>query len=664
MTEQSSSKSFFGIYLRYRINQQRVNLIMCVILNILALPLLALALNKGLNNGFDDFYQTGRILAVISAVVLIILAINGAVTSFEFYNKKNLTDTFGVLPITNTQRFFGDLIGGYIANVAPVIPCGLVGGIMFGSMQGKFDAILAENEIEPFMNLRSVGLNLFVALFFIYTITYLIAVLVTSACGRTLHSTVFSIFTAIAIPLFVGGMVGCFAVCMLGVNTRKLMWDTIMLFSPIALMKDVFGAVILFENIDLENPSIVFNAFNPANIIVWTVLAVVLIAAAYFVGKRRKTENVGSSVVVRFVYYVICGLTSGGVCAIILGLIFSDVSRHSPLGHIIPILSGLVISVIMLLLWLPKKRYLLRGIIAGAGSVVAVYGLFTLFDKTGCFGARYFPENSAKIEYVKADDFLTITDKADIEKYMKLNNETLRKNYANIIYAYYSDGYKVEYKLSNGKTIERIYNEGYDYFNSSFFNVEWAMRENEMTLKGYNDNFFDAVSNNSDYWNCYVFNVDRQVNIPHDKNDEFISILRDEVEEKYDPNDVNYYGYAEFRTVRYRRKFLLPNSYTKTIAFLESLGGNYVVETDPNSELFSIGYSPKPNTFDLHLRVKYKDRNDPRVKELQSFFQDWNSTGDDIADEAFSVFMDRGSYRILKENSQRALEIMLELAGE
>ncbi len=62
MTEQNSSKSFFGIYLRYRIKEQKMNLILCVILNVLSLPMLAVAMGKGISTGnqYDDFYLVGR----------------------------------------------------------------------------------------------------------------------------------------------------------------------------------------------------------------------------------------------------------------------------------------------------------------------------------------------------------------------------------------------------------------------------------------------------------------------------------------------------------------------------------------------------------------------------------------------------------------------------
>lgn len=126
MTEQSSSKSFFGIYLRHRLRQQRMNFILCAILNVLTLPLLTVSMEKGIKNPLDDFYVAGHVGAVMSGIALFVLAVAGAVMSFEYYNKKNLTDTLGVLPITNKQRFFGDLIGGYIANVAPIIPFGAV----------------------------------------------------------------------------------------------------------------------------------------------------------------------------------------------------------------------------------------------------------------------------------------------------------------------------------------------------------------------------------------------------------------------------------------------------------------------------------------------------------------------------------------------------------
>ncbi len=657
MTEQNSSKSFFGIYLRYRIKEQKMNLILCVILNVLSLPMLAVAMGKGISTGnqYDDFYLVGRAWAVMSWIALVIIAIAGAAMSFEFYNKKNLTDTLGVLPITNKQRFFGDLIGGYIANVVPVIPFGIAAMVIFYSLQGKFDALITKdnNDIECVFQIGKLGLDIFVSLFFSLTISYLIAVLVTSACGKMFHSTILSVFTIAGLSFFPAGIVGCFSMNMLGIDISKYIYDTMLFFPPIALIKNMYDSANLLENLDfykLQRAEDIFIVFKPVYIMVWIILGVGLIAGAYFIGKHRKSENVGSSIVFRPLFYISCGLASGGTSAIILSA--------NTTSYIITILlsffGGGIVCLIMHLIWLPSKKHLMRGIIAGSASILAAFGLCVLFDKTCCFGARLLPENSAKIEYVNANDFITITDKADIETYMKLQNRILRSySFDNIHYVSgndpYSSFYKIEYRLANGRIVKRQYNR------SLYGNVE-------QNLDGYGRYFFDKIAElaeaNGDM-SCFVTIDSGRINIPKDKSEEFFNLIRGEAEEKY-KYGAGVYGGVVFNVGSRTILFNVQNDFTKTIAYLEKMWNNIAEINSPDSTYLWIRYIPSLNESELSVTIKYRDKDNELVKELVSLLKP--SREDKNRDE--KMVISGADYHVPKENSQKVLDILTKMVEE
>lgn len=645
MTEQSSSKSFFGIYLRHRLRQQRMNFILCAILNVLTLPLLTVSMEKGIKNPLDDFYVAGHVGAVMSGIALFVLAVAGAVMSFEYYNKKNLTDTLGVLPITNKQRFFGDLIGGYIANVAPIIPFGAVSAAIMSTHQADFDELLRSYNVTLGFDLGALGLDLFVLMMFALTTAYLIAALVASACGKAVHSVIFSIFAIVGLPLFFGGIVRCFVLNMLGVETSAYLMKTMMFFPPLALLKNAFDHSDISSTVrNVELSDLEFYTNNSNYVIVWIALGAALVMGAYFLGKHRKPENVGSAVIIRPIVYIICGLISGGVCASILGYAYKNVF-YVP---ITAILAGLTVCIVMLLIWLPNKKYLSRGFIAGGLSVVAAFGLCVLFDKTGSLGARYLPKNSEKISYINANNELMITEGEDIETYSSLLNELLRDYSDDIEYG----DYTVEYKLTDGRTIKRGYKTRPMIAGNLFANYTEKCKT---LLKHYLMYFFQSIDDNSE---CSVTVNNSIFHIPDEKTDEFIYIIRKEAEEKHQ-SGAEIVGEVRFSFGKRIRSFNIGSDFTETIAFLDSFGEVSGGERDPEEKLFIIIYScDDGNSTRLSLTLRNKHKDNALVKELLSLLK----TGADRsgADDSFG-FMINKNYYVPRENSKRVLEIMLEL---
>lgn len=645
MTEQNSSKGFFGVYLRYRLRQQKMNFILCVILNILALPLLAFSTKNGIKDQLDNFYHVGRIGAIMSGFALFILAVAGAVMSFEFYNTKNLTDTLGVLPITNKQRFFGDLIGGYIANVAPIIPCGAIAAAVMSSYQPSFDKLLSTYNIELGFKLGPLGLDLFLLMLFALTMAYLITVFVASACGKSFHSIIFSIFMIAGLPLFFGGIAGYFVINMLGIETSGYMMRVMMFFPPLMLLKNAFDHCNISEIVRSGDLSkLEFYALKPVYIIVWIAFAAALIIGAYFLGKRRKPENVGSAVIIRPIFFIICWLASGGACAAILGYGYSK-AIYIPIAAI---LTGLTVCIVMLLIWLPNKKYLPRGFISGGLSIVAAVGLCVLFDNTGCLGARYFPNDPAKIEYIISDEDIKITEKEDIETYTNSLNKILHNSY----YIEYGD-YTVEYKLTDGKTIKR----GYDgsVLGGGFFQI--SMRECEKSLKYYVKYLFEDMSENWEDLSCSVSVNDGVISIPDERSGEFLEIILKEADEKRQ-SGAEIFGKATFYSTKRTRTLDVRSDYTETIAFLNEFSGEAV--TDPEEKLFVIIYSRnEANPFYLSVTIRNKHTDNELVKELISLLKmDADRSG---SDDSFS-FLSKNGYYVPKENSVRVLDIMLELA--
>ena len=147
------------------------------------------------------------------------MAVIGAAVSFSYYNKKELTDTLGVLPLSHRERFWGDFLGGYIANAAPFIPCALIAVIMFTVTQNNYNVIAARTG-EPVGNYISFIIGLSLSLLFIYTFGYIISVLVTTIIGRFMFAEIFSVIGVIVFTVLIMGISGCFFIEITGAVNR------------------------------------------------------------------------------------------------------------------------------------------------------------------------------------------------------------------------------------------------------------------------------------------------------------------------------------------------------------------------------------------------------------------------------------------------------------
>lgn len=647
MTEQSSCKSFFGAYLLYRIKQQKTNLILNCILSTICLPILALAINDGFAKQVSDFCDYGKVCAVIGSIMLAIAVLIGASGAFEFYNKKELIDTLGSLPLSYKQRFFGDLLGGYITNVAPVIPCGLISVVIFACSQKNFENYTRLYNIsEAYFTMTEFGVCTALALFFMATFTYLISVAVASCCGSFIHSVFFSVIFVFALPYLAAGFTGSFTDSIIGTDSAEYFRCAWVLFPPMGLLTEFWN----FNNINYPYRTNFWQTsvvLKPGYLVFWVILAAVLIAAAYFIGKSRKVERTGSDFTVKPAFYAFDILATAAAVALFLHIV-----RRSSWKYYVSAVAGAAMCLVIMLICLPKKKALLRGMACGAAAVSFVLLISLLFNKTGAFGLRYIPENADKLEYIKINDEFTITDKADIETFSQLHNSTLRA-YAKVL-DYDDNGYEIEYKTSSGRTVRRSYSEN---------NV---MKENETKLDGYRKYFFDALDSIGGVWTCRVAAAGGSINVPVDRMPEFIEILRGEASEKYDRN-LGIYGKAYFMGEK-NREFPIQLNYEKTIAFLNSLDETDTEVYDPEAVYMEIVYTSTnfgdDNYTRIDVSVKVKEKDDELVKELFGLLVDENNR--DEMNEHFKVIITNdirsGSYFVANKNTGRALEIVEGLA--
>lgn len=654
MTAQSSSKGLFGTYFKYRLGIMKINFVMCCIINVLGLPLYAVAANVGFGGVISEFAMTARVFSMICIAALPAIAIFNALASFDYYHKKDLTDTIGALPLNHKQRFFADLLAGLSVNAAPIIPCGIFCTIVFGIMQGKLSARYSSAWLGDF-HMVSVGLYIAAAVLFIVIFTYLFTVLMSVCCGKVFHSVIFCVIAIVILPLLFGGLALCFANCILGIDSGEYFWRAVAFFPPAGILHSLlietdapfsgyFDYVIKHD----------LTSFSFAQILVYLILAAGIIAGAYFLSKRRLAEHTGSAFAIKPMFWVLSGGLTAAITILVPGATYG-IYEFRGFYPLIAAAFGFLACLVTILFYPQKKKMFLRSLAVGAGAVAVMFAAWLVIDKTGSFGARYYPKSADKIEYVKINSNYKITDKKDIEKFTSMLNDKLRDDPYGLVYGNWG-GFFVEVKKTDGKSTLRGYNNanvGEEIFRS---------------LDGYVEYFFEELERNPEKWRAslsYSSLSSSSISkaktwIPNEKVPELIEILHEEAKEKYDPNAktvmeivFSYLG---------ERSFVIGEDYTRTIAFLTDMSD--VNENDPELTYLSIRYDIYGDDWEwFSVKIPFGGKDDERVKELVSLLDDCE--GEELVPNfKINAFYGLKEPSVTEKHKARVLELMKQLAAD
>lgn len=692
MTEQSSCKrSFFKDYLLYRIGTLKGNLLICIVLNLLGLPFFALGhlhMSTARLNGTGvnrDFFGYASFIGPICVYAMMIMAVAGAAVSFSYYNKKELTDTLGVLPLSHRERFWGDFLGGYAANVAPFIPCALIAVIMFNVTQNNYSVIAARTGGEPVENYIAFIVGLSLSLLFVYTFGYILSVIVTSIIGRFMFAEIFSVIGSAVFAAAIMGVSGTFISEITGIigsieinraNAYAMPFG--LLFGEVSAslsnagaFSDMHGSIMeFFED---------FMILEPLNIAIFTIAAAALTILAYYIAKSRKQERVGKIVVHKAAFRGMALLTVGAAVMITVSLRGGNASR---INFLIGAAIGAVILIVFEVIRRPRVKELSMTVLGYAGTLACCYGICMLFGGTGAFGMRYINAVPEEIEYIEIGMRVSfngdyhggvykLTEKTDIQQFTDKHNSIL-SSYSNWL----TDGvgYTVEYKLTDGSAINR----GYANLSYNFEMPVIEMINNLYSLEGYPKALCSFMTDGSEIESCTaaIEGAYGSIGVPADKRSEFLEIFSSEIIEKYSADAETCGGVlivlADAKNNNRSVDISVQKNYTKTIEFLKALESSDG-EDDENKLALSIsrGYSyNNDDAFGLRIHIYKKDLDDELVKELLSLlkrYSDLETDDPNIIKKEVSQKIDLTStdsvlYYVPASAEKRVTEIMFELA--
>ena len=388
--------------------QNRKMALVMSILMILSGPLIIGArMNELLYRNSINYNDASELYLLIGAVCLVAAVLMGmfcAICSFTETHKKARVDMLYSLPLTGTQRFFTDYLGGAFMYILPYLITVILGWIIIGIGCPFINPIRDETlwsvvgETVRFYAMGSVGL--FVLMLFYYTLS----VLITVCCG--------TLFESICTNILLNGLIpGTAAAFLFLIDNHTDMsfdylWHILGFFSPVGGL--IYCAYLIVENNtvvpaylrdsywdtlrgqEIQSHNLMPNYFRW--ILVTVLLTIILLMAAWQLYIRRKAEHVGKPFVYVGVYY----LTITLLIMLLLCLLELEI--------IGPVL--LITSIVYFVCEVIRKRGFKRfwlSVVSYVVTVVMTVGFFWFTGITGCFGRISYVPAAANIKSVKVE---------------------------------------------------------------------------------------------------------------------------------------------------------------------------------------------------------------------------------------------------------------------
>ncbi len=642
MTKTNSTADHFKNYFIFRLYDGKRIAVISAIMGLLgfvqhSVVLLVISctdmeyIQKEMLIGFSSILFGVSILAASGTTVYI------ALSNFEFYINKHKTDMLGSLPISHRERFFADLLSGYILGVLPFVLVSVLSVPFFSAAAGRMFSF--SNLFIRYFAL--VILTVFFALTFLYAISVLSAaisgrIIGAVACGAVLITALETVIQH-STAFFISNITGLSGYDDLARNASHLIPSISRAWSRVTALMDrddlYFRGQGMTENIlndDLE----FFAAGNIVNIIAWVVVIAVIICAAFFLSKHRKAERVGGAFGHKYGYYFILFIMIYTV------VIFQCDSYSYSFG----LISSAIISAVIFLVFEISMRRGWKNFFVGTGvfaaSLAVIAGTVILVILTGAFGLRNKLPEVNEISAVEYNGY-KFTDTDDISAFREKHLNILETFKPTLGERYLSTGnqlydgagkpvpdnglYDIKYTLKNGDVVERVYSV-YNQYDSEGKKCREAMNNIPVGLKSYNDQVLSKLENsNLDSCNISFKGYIGGRTLKPEKITELIKILNEEQQGRDVGSSDKKVGSVSFVNSEdgYDKdliSFSIYESYTKTIAFITDK--NNLMPQDETIDYtcyyFTIYNYSSESGLEFGLTIYSSELSDPNVIELLS----------------------------------------------
>ena len=678
MTKTNSTADHFKNYFVFKLYEGKMVSVISAILGLLSflqhsVVLLVISCTdmeynqKEMLLGFSGIIFCVSVIAAFGATVYIALA------SFEFYINKHKTDMLGSLPINHRERFFGDLLSGYIIGVLPFTLVSALSVPFFAIAAGRMFSFSA-------LYIRYFAL-VFLTVFFALTFLYAISVLSAAISGRIIGALACGAVLVVALEtviqhsmaFFISNITGLPDPDKLSRNASYLIPSISRAWSRVTALveKDSIyfksnGPTEYLLNDDLE----FFAAGNIVNIIAWIVIIAVIICAAFFLSKHRKAERTGGAFGHKYGYYFILFIMIYTV------VIFQCDSYSYSFG----LISSAIISAVIFLVFEISMRRGWKNFFIGTGvfavSLAAITGVVIMSVLTGAFGLRNKLPAVDEISAVEYNDY-KFTDKDDIAAFREKHLDVLETFKPGLGERYLSTGirlydgsekpvpsnglYDIKYTLKNGDVVERVYSV-YNQYDSEGKKCRETMNNIPVGLKSYNDQLFSKLeSDNVDRCFLRLKGYIGGITLKPEKITEFIKIFSEEQQGRVVGNSDKIVGSVNLESSddrKFQMTFDIYESYTKTMAFITD-NNNTIPKDDSIDHLCYSFIIYNLSNFEFVFRIYESEMSDPNVVELLSLLTEEKPTNQVSAEITCFDFVT--TLYLPEENQERFAELAVEI---
>lgn len=679
-------KSFFKRYLKYSFGENKVYFLLSLICSVMsALVYVAVFtlykskphfLSMGMNT--QQVVGTVTFFAFASIWGQYVLCITGGIRCFQHLTRKNKTDTLMCLPLTHSERFWGNLLTGYLTTAAPLLPCGILGVI--AAVIVRKTGTLPENLVEFALVFNT-------TLFFVMTFAYLLSVLAASLCGNRAGGIAAAVLLAVisvGIPAawgeyFIANIIGY-------PMFNEFTFHPHALIPSFALISEFdsfvgilsFGSAKSLQNFQVSD----YSAANPLNIVFYVLLSLGVIAISYLISKNRKCEHTGEIFAAKHaatVITILAAFTMTGALSywfeqtIILATILSSI-----------VVSAVIFLAAELILRRGVKKLGHRVIVYAVSTAVSV-GFSVLISVTYALGVSFILPSADKIKSVefmqggyqtditKYDAYYSFDQKPDIEK-LRENHALLLKEHIGLLDSnrYQSNGNSdlttFKYTLKNGETFQRIYlinhNSIIDEYIPGEHTARAALKAIPKPLDSYpaqyaapllSDTLIESkVSLGGKFGTYYI----RPEKLP-----EFARILHDDTVSHYSPDSMPVGG-AKVSTKEKKRTFDIFETYENTLAFIKDESNAEFSDETP----FTFNFYG--NNADFMIDLTKEDMDSPAGKELKALMRSCHpSDVETISSEEYRNATrvsspDYFNWYVPQSNMPQVIKLITEIASE
>lgn len=525
----------------------------------------------------------------LSWLGLFAIALITPIVSFKYYTNRACTDTIGSLPLTYKDRFLGDFLSGFASVCSPFVLTIPYVAIMSNVVEKIGD-------VNDFSGVSEYFTNGVIILALITVSAYTFSSLAVSLCGKAGSAVFSALFGSAVLPGIVFLYSAFIGAGVVGINPVKFSLNMADVIPPAGLIPSFYIFWSSYTGQMYTQPEDVIYYFNPSPVIyvILILLTFSYAVGAYYLGKHRKTENVGKL----FVYKKAHEIVNAVITIAIMGFAFLiyvcqvdvDGMEKYAVVNVIAAVIAFIAYLITDFIFTKRIKNAVKNILKYAVICGACFGVFYIARATDSFGIGDTIPNVGDVSRIEINgDYLYNQSNSALEYDDLKAIETIisehKKLLSNPDGITTGDGIIVSYKLKNGFEINR----GYDFSSDEEENENDPLRKmakiiSELPSK--NDNVY-GILENGNYKNLtfkttmYTNTTEDVVTIDEieefvirpDKTEEFKDILYNDIKnhyKRYGHSAALVYAYYDLNGEAKQDMFHILDTYTDTIAFLNN----------------------------------------------------------------------------------------------